>query len=185
MALTARQQRFVEEYLIDLNATQAAIRAGFSPRAANRTGSRLLSNVDIQTAIQAHQAARTQQAGIDAARVLRELGSIAFLDPRKLVKWGPLGVELLDSSRLSDEAAAAVESVSQTATGGLKIKFHSKHAALRILAEITELLKESTPLEELLDQLPPELAAILRAAILQRHATAVGSPGTGATNAAP
>ena len=50
--ITPKQQRFVDEYLIDLNATQAAIRAGYSPKTANRKGNRLLSKVDIQQAIE-------------------------------------------------------------------------------------------------------------------------------------
>lgn len=50
--LTPKQERFIDEYLIDLNATQAAIRAGYSENTANRAGSRLLSNVDIQEIIQ-------------------------------------------------------------------------------------------------------------------------------------
>jgi phage terminase small subunit len=51
VSLTTKQERFVEEYLIDLNATQAAIRAGYAAKTANREGSRLLSKVDIQEAI--------------------------------------------------------------------------------------------------------------------------------------
>ena len=51
MALTEKQKRFAEEYLIDLNATQAAIRAGYSAKTANEQGSRLLANVSIQKAI--------------------------------------------------------------------------------------------------------------------------------------
>ena len=49
--MTAKQERFVEEYLIDLNATQAAIRAGYSPKTANEQGARLLAKVSVQTAI--------------------------------------------------------------------------------------------------------------------------------------
>lgn len=48
MALTDKQKRFCEEYLIDLNATQAAIRAGYSPKTAEQTASRLLRNVKVQ-----------------------------------------------------------------------------------------------------------------------------------------
>ncbi|MBB6672615.1 terminase small subunit [Cohnella nanjingensis] len=55
MALTAKQQRFVEEYLIDLNATQAAIRAGYSENTAQEQGSRLLSNVMVKEAIENRQ----------------------------------------------------------------------------------------------------------------------------------
>lgn len=49
--LTDKQKKFVEEYLIDLNATQSAIRAGYSPKTANEQGARLLANVSIQEAI--------------------------------------------------------------------------------------------------------------------------------------
>ena len=51
--LTAKQQRFCEEYLIDLNATQAAVRAGYSAKTANEQGSRLLTNVSVASAINA------------------------------------------------------------------------------------------------------------------------------------
>lgn len=50
--LTEKQKRFVAEYLVDLNATQAAIRAGYSPKTANRIGSQNLSKVDVQTEIE-------------------------------------------------------------------------------------------------------------------------------------
>ena len=58
MALTDKQQRFVEEYLVDLNAMQAAIRAGYSERMAQEQSSRLLSNVMVQEAVREAQAAR-------------------------------------------------------------------------------------------------------------------------------
>ena len=73
MPLTPRQRRFAEEYILDLNATQAAIRAGFSAATANRAGSRLLSNVDIQTEVARLQTERSKRLGLSADRVLEEL----------------------------------------------------------------------------------------------------------------
>jgi len=73
MALTPKQQQFAAEYAIDLNATQAAVRAGYSPRTARQQGSRLLSNADIQEAIQTGSAERARQTEIDAAYVLGRL----------------------------------------------------------------------------------------------------------------
>jgi len=73
MALTDKQQRFVAEYLIDLNATQAAIRAGYAAKTANREGSRLLSNVDIAEAIAAKAAEKAAALDLSAERVLRGL----------------------------------------------------------------------------------------------------------------
>lgn len=51
MALTEKQKRFVQEYLVDLNATQAAIRAGYSPRRASELGYQLLQKTTVQSAI--------------------------------------------------------------------------------------------------------------------------------------
>ncbi len=78
--LTPKQARFVNEYLVDLNATQAAIRAGYKPKAAAQTAAENLRKPQIQQAIQEareDQEARTQ---ITADRVLRELAEIAFAD---------------------------------------------------------------------------------------------------------
>lgn len=70
MALTPKQQRFVEEYLIDLNATQAAIRAGYSERTAEQQGSRLLSNVKVAKTINDALVSRSKRTEITADYVL-------------------------------------------------------------------------------------------------------------------
>ena len=59
--LTEKQQRFVEDYLIDLNATQAAIRAGYSAKTADQQGSRMLANVKVQQAISVAMAERSKR----------------------------------------------------------------------------------------------------------------------------
>ncbi len=76
--MTKKQKRFVEEYLIDLNATQAAIRAGYSPDTAQEQSSRLLSNVMIKTAVAKEMAERSKRTGINQDRVLQELARIGF-----------------------------------------------------------------------------------------------------------
>lgn len=73
MALTDKQRRFVDEYLVDLNATQAAIRAGYAAKTANREGSRLLSNVDVADAVAAKAAEKAASLDLSAERVLRGL----------------------------------------------------------------------------------------------------------------
>lgn len=65
--MTRKQDRFVKEYLIDLNATQAAIRAGYSPKTANEQGARLLANVSVQEAIAKAMAERSKRTGISQA----------------------------------------------------------------------------------------------------------------------
>lgn len=80
MALTAKQQRFVAEYLIDLNATQAAIRAGYSEKTAAEQASRLLTNVKVSEAVQAAMKARSERTEIDADWVLKRLARDATAD---------------------------------------------------------------------------------------------------------
>ena len=80
MALTAKQQRFAQEYLIDLNATQAAIRAGYSRASADKQGPRLLADPGVKAAIDAAKIKRSEQMGIDAGWVLQRLASEAEAD---------------------------------------------------------------------------------------------------------
>lgn len=82
--LSPKQQRFAEEYLVDLNATQAAIRAGYSEKTAKSQGQRLLTKVDIQEEIQRSRDARSHRTEITQDRVLLEYARIAFFDPAKL-----------------------------------------------------------------------------------------------------
>ncbi|RKH93631.1 terminase small subunit [Corallococcus sp. AB038B] len=79
-ALTANQERFVQEYLVDLNGKQAAIRAGYSERSAEVTASKLLSNPKVRAAVDAAKAARAERVEVKADDVLRELLLIARTD---------------------------------------------------------------------------------------------------------
>jgi phage terminase small subunit len=145
MALTARQRRFVDEYLIDLNATQAAIRAKYSAKTARQIGEENLSKPDIQAAIAIRMKDREARTEITQDKVLRELAKIGFSDIRKIVKWGETevrvadddsgdlmpyhGLALVDSSEVDDDTAAAIAEVSQ-GREGLKVKLHDKKGAL-------------------------------------------------------
>ncbi|HCD7251453.1 TPA: terminase small subunit [Citrobacter farmeri] len=80
MALNDKQEMFCREYLVDLNATQAAIRAGYSEKTAQEQSSRLLSNVMVQSRIAELKADRNEQVGVDAAYVLRRLTEIDQMD---------------------------------------------------------------------------------------------------------
>jgi hypothetical protein len=82
-----KQQRFVEEYLKDLNATQAAIRAGYTQAAAERTGLRLLTSPAVQAAIEEAKKARSDRTEIEADEVLRQIYAIAMADPNGLVSF--------------------------------------------------------------------------------------------------
>lgn len=143
-ALNERQKRFVDEYLIDLNATQAAIRAGYSPKTANEQGAQLLAKLSVQQYLSKRMQDRIQRTEITQDRVLTELAKIGFADIRKAVKWGesvmvaqeegdPVEIEhsvaLLSSTDIDDDTAAAISEVSQ-GRDGIKIKMHDKKGAL-------------------------------------------------------
>lgn len=78
--LTAKQARFVQEYLIDLNATQAALRAGYSAKTAEQLGYQLLQKTSVQARISEAQKERSERTGIDAAWVLTRLATEANAD---------------------------------------------------------------------------------------------------------
>lgn len=76
--MTEKQKRFVEEYLIDLNAKQAAIRAGYSVKNADKIGSELLGKTGVRQAVSEAIAERSRRTGVNQDRVVRELARIAF-----------------------------------------------------------------------------------------------------------
>jgi phage terminase small subunit len=78
--LTPKQAAFVEQYLLDLNATQAAIRAGYSERNGSRIGAELLGKTQVSAVIAAMKAERSERTLVGADRVLREIARVAFLD---------------------------------------------------------------------------------------------------------
>lgn len=136
--MTPRQQRFVEEYLVDLNASAAARRAGYAVKRADQQALENLRKPEIGAAIAERQKALQQKVGITQERVLNELAKIAFGDQRRVMTWGPRGVELRASDILTDDDAAAVAEVSETRTkdgGSLKLKTHDKVGALKLLGE--------------------------------------------------
>lgn len=135
--MTDKQKRFVEEYLIDLNATQAAIRAGYSPKTANEQGNRLLTNVSVQTELNKQMAKRSRRTGVTQDRVVRELAKIAFLDMTQVVD---------DHGCIRDDATpedrACIESIKYKSSSSdqgesveREVKVASKLKALELLGK--------------------------------------------------
>lgn len=105
--MTKKQKRFVEEYLIDLNATQAAIRAGYSPDTAGSIGNENLKKPEICACVEKAMAERSKRTGVCADRVVQELAKIAFLNLRDLIDPKTAAVR----EDASDEDTAALQSI--------------------------------------------------------------------------
>jgi len=145
-ALNARQRRFVEEYLLDLNATQAAIRSGYSKKTAYCMGHENLKKPEIAAAIQAEIDAQSKRTQVTRDMVIREMSRLAFSNIRKFAKWNDDGVKLTDSEELNEDETACVSEVSQSKFSGgsedrpwerteVKFKLHSKDRALDMLGK--------------------------------------------------
>lgn len=135
--LTDKQQLFVDEYLIDLNATQAAIRAGYSAKTADQQGSRLLANVKVKQAVAEKQAQRSKRTGVNQDRVVLELAKVAFAKMTDIVD---------SNGRIKEDASpddlACIESIkykeSDNEYGGSverEVKIASKLKALELLGK--------------------------------------------------
>lgn len=161
--MTKKQKRFVEEYLIDLNATQAAIRAGYSPDTAKSIGSENLTKPDIQARIAKAMAERSKRTGVNADRVVTELAKIAFVNASDVID--------ADTATLRPDATpedtAAIQSVKVKTFGedGLEreIKMADKLKALELLGkhlgmfkdkvELSGINEEKNKLDDLLQQM--------------------------------
>jgi len=136
--MTRKQERFVEEYLVDLNATQAAIRAGYSPVSANEQASRLLANANIRARVDTAMAELSKRTGVSQERVIRELAKVAFVNPTDVIDFE--SAKLLDSATSDDTAAIASVKVKTIPTAdGLgverEIKVADKLKALELLGK--------------------------------------------------
>lgn len=132
--LNEKQKRFVSEYIIDLNAKQAAIRAGYSPKGAEPQASRLLSNAKIQVEIAKAMEDRGKRTGITQDRVLAELSAIAFAKATDYVEVDDDGsVKIKPTAELTDEQKKAIASIKEGANG-IEIKLTDKTKALEMLS---------------------------------------------------
>lgn len=147
--MTPKQERFVAEYLKDLNATQAAIRAGFSAKTAKQAGCRLLTNVDVASAIQVGKTQQLETAGLSAARVLEEYRRLAFADIREFFQGDGTLKPMSEWTAEQGAQVASMEVIIKNAEAGdgqtdrvHKFRVWDKTKALTDLAKHFALLTE-------------------------------------------
>jgi phage terminase small subunit len=148
MALNPKQERFCNEYLVDYNATQAAIRAGYSKKTAYVIAAEILSKKEVQEYLSAKKTILADQLSITQERTMQEIGRIAFQDVRKFYKEDG---SFKSIHELDDDAAAVlagfdVEEIRGEESGTVKkIRRWDKTKALEMLAKHYNLFKESEP----------------------------------------
>ena len=143
--LTALQERFCTEFLVDFNATRAAIRAGYSKNGAGQQGSALLKIIKVQKRIKVEALKLVDKTDLTAQKVIDELQRVAFSTMDDYAEWGPDGVTLLPSGEMEPDAARCVSEVSQTQTkdgGSIRFKLHDKVQALDKLGRYFKLFTE-------------------------------------------
>ena len=149
--MTQKQKRFIEEYLIDLNATQAAIRAGYSPDTAKSIGSENLTKPDIQMRIARAMAERSRRIGVNADRVFMELAKIAFVNAKDVIDPDTATVR----ADALPEDTAAIQSVKVKTFGEdsleREIKMADKLKALELLGRHLGMFKEKVELSGALE----------------------------------
>jgi phage terminase small subunit len=171
MSLTIKERLFVGEYLVDLSATDAAIRAGYSARTAYSIGSRLLKKPEIAAEIEKRMALREKRTEVTADRVLLELAKIGFTDMSDVADWGVKDVAFgfdgdgkrlppedigeaaavtyaeapfirpINQADLTPQAKAAVAEIS-LGKDGFRIKLHDKGGALAKIGQHLGMFKE-------------------------------------------
>lgn len=179
--LTPRQQIFCREYIVDLNATQAAIRAGYSKNNADVSGPRLLVNLRVAECIQQLMDQRSDRVGITADAVLAELAKMAFANMEDYVRIEGDSIRP-DMSRVTRDQMAAVqeftvdirrEKGSEDSAGDeiekLRFKLADKKGNLELLGKHLRLFTDrfehsgpdGKPLTLITAEMPPEEAARL------------------------
>lgn len=150
LKLNERQQRFAREYIVDCNASQAAIRSGYSVRNCKRVGYGLLQKPWVRAEIERLKKAQTQRLDITADAVLAQIARRAFFDTRKLVDEDG---NLIPIHKLDDDTQAALDGFELSTevdkeTGALtvtsKIKLANRDAPLTLLARHLKLLTDKT-----------------------------------------
>ena len=136
--LTDKQKRFVDEYLVDLNATQAAIRAGYSEKTAYRIGAELLQKTSVSGHITKRMKDREKRTEITQDRVLKEIADIAFDDIRNYLRFytdenGDVRTVIKDSDTIDN--TKNISEVSCGKDGAFKFKLYCKDNALNMLGK--------------------------------------------------
>lgn len=143
--LTPKQSRFIDEYLIDLNATQAAIRAGYSAKTANEQGCQHLAKLNVQQEVSRRVKVLCNRYAITHQAVLTELAAIAFSDLTDIIELTVSGeLNVRPSCEWPEPARRALIEISETKYG-VKVRNSNKMHALELLGRYLTLWRDDQP----------------------------------------
>lgn len=142
--LTERERRFVEEFVKDFDGGAAARRAGYTGTdgSCSTQASRMLGRLDVSAAVEDMM---IKSGGITRARVMAEIGRVAFSNLDDILEWDEDGVRVRPSANLTREQKAAIASVTETITANgnsIKVSMHSKMDALEKLGKIFRMMPD-------------------------------------------
>ena len=133
---------FAQEYAVDLNATRAAVRAGYAKRGAAVTGSRLIRKPNVEYWIAEAQELKARSRNITVERVLEEYRRIAFAQTTDMVTLKGGWVQISDTDSLTTEQKSAISQIRQKKDGELEVRFYDKQKALDSLAKYLGLFSD-------------------------------------------
>lgn len=156
MPLNKKQERFCQEYIIDLNGAQAAIRAGYSAKTARTIANELLTKPDIKANVDELIRERAKKAELTADQVINELKNIAFADIKDFLSFSTdeLGRIQVKAKNSDEIDTRAISEIHWSAKDGFKFKLYSKDSALVNLAKHLGIFKDK-------EDLPPEVVVTL------------------------
>lgn len=158
---TKKQKRFIEEYLIDLNATQAAIRAGYSPETAYSIGQENLKKPEIAVAVAKAMAERSKRTGVNADRVVLELARIGFAKITDVID--PKTATIKEDALEDDLACIQSVKIKPNEWGTEReVKLCDKKAALELLGKHLGMFKDRVELSGSLEDEKTKLDDILQ-----------------------
>jgi len=135
MELTHKQIAFGNEFIIDSNGTQAAIRAGYSKKTADVQASRLLANVKVREFIEKRREQQMRVMDINVDKVVRELANICFSNVTDFIEVKGDSISLTDWTLLTKDQTACIESIAKNKDGSYRLKLYNKGTAIEMLGK--------------------------------------------------
>lgn len=136
--MNVKQKAFVDEYMKDFNGTQACIRAGYSPKGARQTGSKLLAHTNINAEVERRKEALRRENSVTVEKIIKQLALIAFTPITSFMTWSGGAVDLKNSDDIPLELHSVIEQIEESANPtahNIKLRFSNRMKAIELLGK--------------------------------------------------